>query len=408
MFSRELHRSENERKVNFRTDKVSVGSKLLFGWPKTISFFSTYELFQKKIAWAISLNKTYYLSEKIDGHNVCISSRNWLANRTRVLCKRKDVENEKIEGISLAKFKQVFENFDRLVENLRKTELGGFSEMLLFGELVLRGTSRSKRDVYNYREKNYKPGDFLVFGFGFQYDKSEMRFDNADVSRVLNNSYERCNSPEDKMWIVSMANVDNKIFLEEVNLRTVSFLKSDSLENILTNPEYLFDLKEKRTEGFVLHNEYSRFKFKCIDYFRDSNVRNSKYIFHWNKTEWERNGDKYDDRAKKILVCLFQLVKHDINFLHHLDQTKWREFLQDCKDDWDMFDFEKITNPQVECEKIVLRNFRQFQSVNKKRLSKQIEMECKFELKNRLFQSYQRDKKNDLHDLGLGLLWCSV
>lgn len=369
---------------------LKEGSDLPYLFPKINGIFST-----KATEWTGDLilkNEVFHVSEKLDGLNFCLSTRGWVASRNKIVSFRKNVESKMFHRVSLKNLKRVFENMDRLEQNLKTTKLGNFKELLVYGELILDGTSSSNHDIYDYRRRQFQPGDFLIFGLGFVYDSPDVQ--NEAIQSVLNNVMP-LKSRGDKTFYLSMVNPENKQHLECADLRTVHFYKDYSIQYLLTDFHFLYKLKVRSTEGFVMHNSNAIVKFKFVE-----KVNDFYMTTHLNnlKTFMEERSDNFKRKERKVIKCLMDLYRHDRQCMNVVDKEKWNDWKENLAEMGSFGFFFSHFRDERDVEIFANRQFVEFENSfrpeekEKPFFNKHIEMECKSELIKMLLEICKKKK----------------
>ena len=123
-----------------------------------------------------AVNPMVLVSEKYDGSNLAISSEGVVASRRAVLLVRpcrEDLINFTFESAPLATLDGLFERLLELKKGFESLipSNASLKEVLVYGELILKGTATGKEDRYGYRNKGYSLGDLLIFGVGLTFEK---------------------------------------------------------------------------------------------------------------------------------------------------------------------------------------------------------------------------------------------
>ena len=118
-----------------------------------------------------AVNPRVLVSEKYDGSNLAVSSEGVVASRRTVLLVRpcrEDLINFTFQSAPLATLDGLFERLLELKKGFASLIPSNVSlkEVLVYGELILKGTATGKEDRYGYRNKGYSLGDLLIFGVG--------------------------------------------------------------------------------------------------------------------------------------------------------------------------------------------------------------------------------------------------
>ena len=144
-----------------------MGSLFTKQWPEMRHLFQSPHLSHLLASCARG-----WVAEKLDGSNVAVSSAGVIASRRNILLSAPgDLDKTKFSGVKLH---QVADNFPKL-EKL-KTFLEAYFpflglEVILYGELVQRGTATCVSDKYSYRSRGYQEGGYYVFGAGLAFDE---------------------------------------------------------------------------------------------------------------------------------------------------------------------------------------------------------------------------------------------
>ena len=140
-------------------------------WPKIESLLTMDKLHEV-------MEEDAFVSEKLDGCNLSLSSSGLVCSRRQVLLNNPshaELAKTKFSGLTLEKLWQslvqtrdLCKHFGQLLkvapENLTVT---------VYGEMVQHGTASCKEDKFGYRKRNYIPGSFYAFGIGLAVNKNE-------------------------------------------------------------------------------------------------------------------------------------------------------------------------------------------------------------------------------------------
>lgn len=248
--------------------KRAVGQNHPYPWPKIIGFHTQGAL--DKVLRHKREDKVWCVTEKYDGSNICLSTDGWIASRNKIIGER-GMETCKFQGVSLLKvhLDALFNAMDSLKNKLKLEHFDGVEfELLLYGELLLKGTASSAQDVYNYREKNRHPGDFFCFGIGLVLPE------NVQLPLVFENG--RLNREGEKTWFVVPLNLYLKELLDEFGIPGVDICAVETLSDILADDKWVRNIKEKKVEGYVLSgtNGEGLLKLKGVE----STLDNKKHL----------------------------------------------------------------------------------------------------------------------------------
>ena len=140
-------------------------------WPKMEHIFLS-----PRLETHSAVNPRVLVSEKYDGSNLAVSSEGVVASRRTVLLVRpcrEDLINFTFQSAPLATLDGIFERLLELKKGFASLIPSNVSlkEVLVYGELILKGTATGKEDRYGYRNKGYSLGDLLIFGVGLTFEK---------------------------------------------------------------------------------------------------------------------------------------------------------------------------------------------------------------------------------------------
>jgi len=116
--------------------------KFQYQWPKTVGFFTAKQ--HEKIIADFECNDNYYVTEKLDGSNLAISSKGYIASRTKVIATRSEPV-PKFNQHSLHNVVELFSAVDQLYNYLQTMYFIQHDfELLVFGEFLYNGTASCK------------------------------------------------------------------------------------------------------------------------------------------------------------------------------------------------------------------------------------------------------------------------
>jgi hypothetical protein len=236
-----------------------------YRWPKTIGFHTQNDVDQ--LVKHLEEDNLWYVTEKLDGCVLIISSEDWLASPSRIIGERgAGMVLEFYQGVSLKedKIETLFKNTHTLKDKLK---LAHFKDdelkLMLYGKVILKGTVSSRKDLYNYREKNIYPGDFICFGIGLVLPKNVQlpsEFSNA----VLNNRREDLDEiAEQNCFAVPMNPYLCKL-LACCAIDHNRICMSQKLNSILDDGKLIQDINKKKSGGYVLSAQAGEGLLKLI------------------------------------------------------------------------------------------------------------------------------------------------
>jgi len=146
---------------------MSLG-KFLYPWPRTQAIISGDSFLLLK--QLLDKNPLCLVSEKLDGCNFCVSSDGYVASRYNIVAQcPDDLIFNSFNKTSLENLKHVYAKGlnETIAEILQLPKEN--CETLIYGEFMLSGTAQTPYDVYNYRNRDIRTGEFYAFGIGFVY-----------------------------------------------------------------------------------------------------------------------------------------------------------------------------------------------------------------------------------------------
>lgn len=245
--------------------KIVKGSEFQHQWPSTPNVIS--ESSVEDICDLLKENSIVSVTEKLDGCNVSISTQGYIASRRQIICEdiwKTDLNKLKLQGVSLSHLKQVWFKLKEAQEDVKtELELPSF-ELLLYGELILKGTATSIADRYLYKSRGIRLGRLYAFGLAFNFDQEltdqEKKIFKEKTIELVGNFDIATRSPS-KFFIVPF-NSKLKQFLQDRLIKTVPHLCDDQVKTVLASKKFSDDLIQKRLEGLILTTADRIFKWK--------------------------------------------------------------------------------------------------------------------------------------------------
>ena len=139
------------------------------------------------------MNPTVLVSEKYDGSNLAVSSKCVVASRRTVLLVKptqEELVKFTFQNVSLAKLDGLDEKLSQLKQGFMSMLPGAhltIDEVLVYGELILKGTANGKEDRYGYRRKGFSEGDLAIFGAALTFDDNVDQIQLQDAESRLKN-----------------------------------------------------------------------------------------------------------------------------------------------------------------------------------------------------------------------------
>ena len=136
--------------------------------------------------------------------------------------------------------KQVFHN---LLPNLK-------FNVIMYGEWIQEGTAGSKKDVFNYKQREIFKGNFYGFGFILTFPEETTEEIIKKVQNTLNNKGFSTAIQNSKKTVVITLNGELKHLFNKFKIPTVPILQT--LPFVKVFEKVCSDLLEQKVEGFVI------------------------------------------------------------------------------------------------------------------------------------------------------------
>ena len=247
---------ENKNEMN---TKVSDDDQ----WPKTQNFINV----NNDVAELLDENPYVFVSEKLDGSNLSISSSGVIASRRKILLRDASEENLKKTEFMHSTLISVI-NVVQAMKALKKEFLELLClpnshnfDLTIYGEWILQGTSHGKEDIFKYNERNIKTGHF--YGFGLRISLWNQCLDGNAIWKIQNilrskgfviqNSdilRKRKNETRKKDIVIFM-NESLKQLFDRYKIATVPvYPRAMKLNEVFQ--KFCSELLEKKFEGFII------------------------------------------------------------------------------------------------------------------------------------------------------------
>lgn len=348
--------------------EVKCGEEHPYPWPKIKSVFSPSD----KIDFMamVEENPECCISEKLDGSNLCVADQ-WIASRRIVIARKSDnLFNKTFNNMSLAWFQSFYAKFEKLRVWMQR-QVGADAELLLFGEFILNGTASCKSDIYNYKRKCYKPGQFYVFGLGVAMD--------TKPESPLFASHMALTNKNGKPYYIVPLNLALEELLDEFDIDHVTILDTDNFVCLLGNATEGAHLMERECEGYVISRGADMWKWKYIEDVQSHHIQynnelqvkygtGNKYLFNMldNLSSILKSATTYTmlkefknlfDSAASKYPCISDLF-HNFDTKEHLKnevkkyrENIWAEMLEDMHSDGMRVDAKVKENLRTQLER---------------------------------------------------------
>ena len=302
----------------------SVGMAMPYTYPKTLGFFTANRT--EDVNEHIEENGIYYVTEKLDGCNIAISSEGFISSRNKIIATRES-ELVNFQGLPLTKVQGLFDNVTDLHEYLTTVfKFAQFKfELIVFGEFMPNGTANSKYDLYNYAERGYEKGQMYAFAIGLLFHRDEncpsifmkQHFKSAFLHTLVNDK---------KMVMVPINWFLSKCFYK-YKIPCVQVLAEETLENVFLKPKYMKNLMDRKVEGYILAhkngNKMLKLKYSKTHHSLEQDVFNElkEGLIFQKLWELHYNLDNYKNELNKPLFSKFLLNIKDDNIIKLYDKT---------------------------------------------------------------------------------------
>jgi len=246
---------------------IVQGAELQIQWPQTqniVSLSSTEEIFEQ-----LELNQLVSVTEKLDGCNVSISSKGWIASRRRILVEnieQADLNKVKLNRIKLTSLFQDWSKLKELKEELDHILDFCNFELIIFGELITEGTATTYEDRFCYDLRDIKTGQLYVFGIAFKFGElTQQEQENFKAKTENQLRWNLVHTCEESKFFVFGFNSDLHVFLRERLFKTVPYIGDDFFNAVLSNQALAEKLKNREVEGFILTGPNLILKWKFFE-----------------------------------------------------------------------------------------------------------------------------------------------
>ena len=259
-------RKPTKKKILPPTDKATnsaPGSLFTNQWPEIKHIFQS-------SSFTSLLGQLPFVSEKLDGSNLALSSRGVISSRRTVLLNRPDsaaLSKYKFSGVKLNQVYSLLPNLEQLENRFSSMYPMLTVQCLVYGELIQQGTATNKEDVYGYRKKGLNAGKLQVFGCAVVFDE---KLDDSQISRAKKalmdlgfNVMVQENSETKQKYLILLFNEKLREMLLSVGITSIVEHKELSFENAIE--EYTNSLIQNSMEGIVLVFNQEIYKWKGVE-----------------------------------------------------------------------------------------------------------------------------------------------
>ena len=226
---------------------VQINDVFQYQWSKTVGFFTHNK--DDVISKHVNNNDLWYISEKLDGSNMAVSSDGYIASRHRIIADCDTIK--KFQGFSLEHILPLFEKVNDLQEHLKIAFFSKFNfKVILYGEFMQEGTANSKFDFYNYVQRGYDPGHLYAFGIALIFDEITQDV-KSTVQRIFKQAFIHSSTENTKFYLVPMDWFLTGLFYK-FNIECVRLHSVQELQNVFARPDIMMPVLERQVEGYIL------------------------------------------------------------------------------------------------------------------------------------------------------------
>ena len=195
------------------------------------------------------------VSEKYDGSNLAVSSKGLVASRRTILLvepTQQDLTKFTFQQVSLGKLDGTIDKLSKLKKGFVSLLPDGrltIDEVLVYGELILRGTASGKDDRYGYRGKGYSEGDLVIFGVGLTFADNVDEVQLRDIKTHLQSQGFHIIDKTNGTFFIAMSH-ELKSLLVEHNIGPIVEQKEMFFSEVA--PTYKKSLMDQTMEGVVV------------------------------------------------------------------------------------------------------------------------------------------------------------
>lgn len=362
--------------------KFKIGADHPFPFPKMKGFLSENKL--SETIEQLGENKVWNLSEKLDGCNVCVSTQGWFASRNKIVddCRNKMITRRVWNNASLRHVPLVYRQAHQLrVALARFFHQVATLHVMLYGELLMSGGSKSHFDVYNYARRNFEPGQIYVFAIGLVlpadtklpfFLKHGIKVESANASAAGMEHY-----------VIPINGFVSEL-LEDLDITHITPVATDRLATLLTTNEMVQLLLDRKKEGLVLcgNNGEGFIKWK----YNNASALKEQLTLAANQLIETQDLDNERRRAAQNIKRVYEsaldyinnidCIEHEALFAAHMSQHKerWDVILDEATKQGNFY----LTMAMLELESEVMRDIEwHLKMKENKRLDPKVKLELK-------------------------------
>jgi hypothetical protein len=247
---------------------MKKGSTLQYQWPSipNVVSIATTELIKN----ILIQNPEVDVSEKLDGTNICISSKGWVATRRKIIIEDFYCDDQvqiRLNNSSLNKLIDYREEIRMVKGKLQQLLLDYIiQQTLVYGEWVQHRTSSTQLDKYCYEERKFLDGGFYAFGLSiiFENDLNEhelVKIQDTLINEIGDRVIEK---PKPNIIIYGLGHKLRQFF-RDCGIVTAQVFVHHDIRVLLNEPSLMDFLYKREREGFVFVGRGLILKLKPSD-----------------------------------------------------------------------------------------------------------------------------------------------
>lgn len=242
-----------------------VGSVFTKQWPEIKHIFQS-----EKLTKYLEKNAVGFVAEKLDGSNLAVTSRGVISSRRNILLNKPSVaelEKFKFSGVTFSKLVGIFDKIDNVRQHFQCLFPFLNVEVILYGELIQKGTATCKEDKFNYRPRGIDMGDFHIFGGGVAFEEQLTSSQIMTALKHVRGKGFSVISQENELTgrthLVVLMNATFQKLLQQFGFeKIVKHIQSGLLEAVNFNVDKLV---KNKIEGIVINFGDEILKWKGLD-----------------------------------------------------------------------------------------------------------------------------------------------
>lgn len=211
-----------------------------------------------------------FVAEKLDGSNLAVTSRGVVSSRRNILLKepsKEELEKFKFSGVTMSKLVGAFDKLATLEKHFQGLFPFLDVEVVVYGELIQKGTATCKEDKFHYRPRGIEQGEFHIFGAGVSFEE---KLNSSQIEKakqhLKGNGYSVISHENDlteKLHLVLLMNEKLSELLRAHGFTDV--VKHEKMKLLEALSMYRDKLMNNAIEGVVINFGEEILKWKGLD-----------------------------------------------------------------------------------------------------------------------------------------------